>query len=197
MALYDDWGKGKIDENHPDLSWIEDHEVYPKTPVYRNQYNHFAQVAKRLGLNVRSYLSLGTGLGRHIVICKESFPEVNSVVSVDSKIHPHKSLSQLELNKHSHHKSTVKHALRALENQKSKFDLVIFENIGHKHEISSFEEIQLLQKLLNPNSLLAFIGDTKFETTLLLGTDNFIRIPNLTEEYGDTTTHNLWQFKRV
>jgi len=197
MSLYDDWGYKQIDEDYPDLTWIENLEVYPKTPVYKNQYKHFAQIAKRFNISIQSYLSLGTGLGRHIIIGKEAFPLIDQITSVDSKIIPHKTLSKLQVLSHKHLATTVKYAIRELVQNNKTFDLIVFENIGHNHEISTFEEIQLLSKLLSKKGLLAFIGDTKFDTELLIGTELFERIPNITEDWGDTTKFNLWKLNHL
>jgi len=192
MELYDDWGYGQINKNYPDLTWIENLEVYPKTPVYRNQYKCFSEIAQRLNIKVNKYLSLGSGLGRHIIISREVFPEITHITSVDSKIKPHKTLSQLKGLDHIHLTTTVKYAIRELESKHQKFDFIVFENIGHQHEISTFNEIKSLSNLLTQTGLIAFIGDTKFDTSLLLGTELFKRIPNITEDWGDTTKYNLW-----
>lgn len=194
MSKYSDWGKLKISPNIPNLSWINDQFVYPKTPIYKKQYQHFKKHADILNINVQTYLSVGTGLGRHIVIAKEIFPTINHIIGIDNEIKPHHTISQLDVT-FVHIKKDLISAFKQIQDQGLKFDFIVFENLGHDHNIISTQAIELLLSLQNKNSLLALIGDTKFDTSLLLSTDGYMRIPNETESWGDTTEHNFWLYR--
>lgn len=191
MNDFADWGYKKIDPSHPDVSWIDDSEVYPKTSIYRDQYSFFNETAKGLGLEIKSYLSLGTGLGRHAVLAHEAFENLKKIVTTDYHITPHATVQALSSFRE-HLVGPVKNIIAELAEIEEKFDFVCFENIGHNHDINTETAVGNLLKLLNPGALLAIIGDTKFDVEVLRASGELIKGPSLGDGWADTTIDNLW-----
>ncbi|GAB4162409.1 MAG: hypothetical protein Fur003_5500 [Candidatus Dojkabacteria bacterium] len=190
MGRYDDWGAATISQEVKNTEWVDDPVIYPKTTVYRRQFQEIYQTLLKYNVDVKSYLSLGTGLGRHLVIAKATFPNLDKVVTVDHTMPPHPAVKELFKDLH-HYQLPVVNSFSRLLNEQYQFDLICFENIGHEHEVTSEAAITQLSQLLVPNGALAIIGDTKFDTQLLEATDLFKDISTETE-WGDTTKQNLW-----
>lgn len=188
---YSDWGAEKVDSQRTDLEWVNDLEIYPKTPVYKNQLVAFKDIADQMGINVKSYLSLGTGLGRHIILTKAVFTDIDTVTAIDNEITPHHSLINLNISIVAY-KATIKAALQRLIEEGMKYDMVCFENVGHAHDITTEIDFIHISQLLNKPALLTIIGDTNIDSDLLASSGLFKRIPNVTEEWGDATANNLW-----
>lgn len=149
-----DWGVYHIDPKHPDTSWIN-HEKYPDTEAYFYDYGKISD----LGHRVERYLSLGSGLGRHIVIAHQTFSELEEVVSVDNKVDLHSSVIALPLSIKTM-KLEIVTALVELDQEGEKFDAIIYENVASMpvNYYADTEDVKLLARLLHPNGWVASLG---------------------------------------
>lgn len=159
-----DWGVKFIAQYEPDdTSWV-DHPRYPDTSAYRLDYQKLNELIAQRGGTIRRYLSLGSGLGRHIIIAKEFFPDLESVVAVDDETRLHSSVFGLGLNIEEL-PVRIETALKQLQQRGEVFDMVAFENVpnhGLYGGAEAKEAIGIFTSILALGGVIVFIGDSSF-----------------------------------
>lgn len=164
-----------------DLSWITS-SPYSDTWVYQQEYEVIAKL-----VSVTRYLSLGSGLGRHIVIAYGCFPYLQSVVSVDHQLFLRESVRRLPIDIRLV-RNTIAGAISELHQEGAQpFDFIAVENV-REHGLDNIS-LPALKGLLVAGGLLAFVGDTY--PTLGLWSDS--DLTNLTGSQAWISVRGLFQ----
>jgi hypothetical protein len=107
-----------------DLSWINHPPYRETTPLYLGDYQMLGKMLPTL----ETYLSLGSGLGRQIILAYSVFPRLRSVTSVDNHLFLHQSVKELPINFRLIH-GQISNVVKSLKQEAVQFDLVAIENV--------------------------------------------------------------------
>lgn len=194
LVAYYDKGESRVSQERLDTEWIDDEDLFPEAEVDRKLFRKFREYIQQAGAPVRRYLSVGSGIGRHIALAHEIFPEISRVTSIDWKTPLHPSVLRLGFDIQVC-RMIAFDAIEKLAADGCAFDLVCFENIGDKFVLTRTKNNHAygaLAQIVAPGGFVGVVGDAfLFEDSLI--SHGFAPIQGIEGDFGPPMQYLLWQ----
>lgn len=196
IASFYDYARGRVSNEIATLEWIDDEEKCPGTGYYRELYQDFRQITESKGFPIHSYLSVGSGLGRHVVIASQSFPELQQITSIDWNTQLHASVQSIGIPIKSL-RAFAFDAFEVLAKEEQKFDFICFEHIGDMNALVRKKEKRYdqLASICSPGGFIGVVGDS-FLIRDELVSRGIIPIPTQNDSDGWNMRNILWRNMR-